>query len=109
MKFFSLSDLFEKDFRLFENKVFKMLEINQTDDMADEDRLDDMHKFKKFTYVQIKRSKFKSRLKGHQTIQIIDISVNISYDVAIVERNLLNMINAMVSHELRNPLNSIMN
>ena len=35
--------------------------------------------------------------------------MNIRYDTAIVEKQLLNMINAMVSHELRNPLNSIQN
>ena len=40
---------------------------------------------------------------------MIDISVLIQYDLAQAERRFLTMINAMVSHELRNPLNSIQN
>ena len=57
--------------------------------------------------MQIKRRKDQQILDGHEQIQIIDISAHIKYDFATVEKRLLTMINAMVSHELRNPINSI--
>ncbi len=40
-------------------------------------------------------------------IQIIDISDSILYDRSKAENEFLSVINATVSHELRNPLNSI--
>ena len=44
----------------------------------------------------------------HQTIiQIIDISDSIFYDQEKAQSEFLGLINACVSHELRNPLHSI--
>ena len=40
-------------------------------------------------------------------IQIIDLSRKILYDNLAVERQYQTMINATISHEMRNPLNSI--
>ena len=40
-------------------------------------------------------------------LQIIDISGEIMYNVAQGEKTLLSLINATVSHEMRNPSNSI--
>jgi signal transduction histidine kinase len=40
-------------------------------------------------------------------IQFIDISTSILYDREKAENKLLSLINAFISHELRNPLNSI--
>jgi len=40
-------------------------------------------------------------------LQFIDVSALVYYDRKLVENRLLSMINACVSHELRNPLNSI--
>ena len=40
-------------------------------------------------------------------LQIIDISSNIKYYKAKGDKKLLTLINATVSHEMRNPLNSI--
>ena len=40
-------------------------------------------------------------------LQIIDISVQVMYEKQKSLNNLLTLINATVSHELRNPLNSI--
>ena len=54
-------------------------------------------------YVQVKRSS----LKGKNIIQIIDISNSIVFDQQRAQNEFLNVINACVSHELRNPLNSI--
>lgn len=40
-------------------------------------------------------------------LQIIDISSEVMYNIANGEKKLLALINATVSHEMRNPLNSI--
>ena len=40
-------------------------------------------------------------------VQFIDISKNILYDMEKAHNAVLSMINACVSHEMRNPLNSI--
>lgn len=40
-------------------------------------------------------------------IQVIDISSQIMYNVANADKKLLTLINATVSHEMRNPTNSI--
>ena len=37
----------------------------------------------------------------------MDVSASVFYDLKLAENKLLAMINACVSHELRNPLNSI--
>jgi signal transduction histidine kinase len=41
-------------------------------------------------------------------VQIIDVSPGVMYDQQKAENSFLALINACVSHELRNPLNSIM-
>jgi signal transduction histidine kinase len=41
-------------------------------------------------------------------LQIIDISSSILYDRSKAENKFLSIINASVSHEMRNPLNSIL-
>jgi signal transduction histidine kinase len=45
--------------------------------------------------------------KPRNLIQVIDISGNILYQQEKVQNSMLALINAFVSHELRNPLNSI--
>lgn len=42
-------------------------------------------------------------------IQIIDMSKKVLCDKLAAEREYLSLINATISHEMRNPLNSIMN
>jgi signal transduction histidine kinase len=56
-------------------------------------------------YVQVKRQAYTE--KNIQVLQMIDISAQIMYDIADGEKNLLALINATVSHEMRNPTNSI--
>ena len=55
-------------------------------------------------YVQFKRQ---SSLENFVVLQIIDMSSNIMYLQAKGDKKLLTLINATVSHEMRNPLNSI--
>ena len=59
-------------------------------------------------YVQIKVTKFNFQEKKKDIIQIIDISASIMYDQQQAQNSFLSLVNACISHELRNPLNSIM-
>jgi signal transduction histidine kinase len=47
------------------------------------------------------------KILDSQLIQILDISDKILYSEVKAEHSFLEMINAAVSHELRNPLNSL--
>ena len=40
-------------------------------------------------------------------LRIIDVSTSVFYDQKLAENKMLSMINACISHELRNPLNAI--
>ena len=73
------------------NQIFEVTQINPS----------------KKKYVQIKHSPFEMRNKLCGLIQIIDISSNILYQQEKSQNEFLSLINACVSHELRNPLNSI--
>ena len=65
----------------------------------------------KFKFFQIKKSVIKT-CKGEldqEMICFIDISQKILYDSSKAEGVLLSLINSTISHEMRNPLNSIIN
>lgn len=69
----------------------------------------DMEEFK-FKFVQLKIKKIQDRRNTKKSmilIQIIDVSHKILYDESKAEKHFLSLINATVSHELRNPLNSL--
>ena len=65
----------------------------------------------KFKFFQIKRSFVKgtSKLDSKTMICFIDISQKILYDTSKAEGEFLALINSTISHEMRNPLNSIIN
>ena len=44
----------------------------------------------------------------HEVMQLIDVSQKILYDKVLGEKRLSSLINATVSHEMRNPTNSIL-
>lgn len=58
-----------------------------------------------FKYVVIKMKKLCKT--GKVLFQIIDMSDKILYNEATAEKSFLALINAAVSHELRNPLSSL--
>lgn len=58
-------------------------------------------------YFQVKRQMLVTDNQKMWVLQIIDISTKILYNIATGEKKLLALINATVSHEMRNPLNSI--
>lgn len=62
----------------------------------------------KAEFYQVKVQKITIHSMPYNIIQIIDITSRIRFQKLIGEKNLLQMINACVSHEMRNPINSIM-
>ena len=58
-------------------------------------------------YFQIRLKRFFMENKEKILVQFIDISKSILYDNQKLQNQALEMINACVSHEMRNPLNSI--
>ena len=72
----------------------KIFHINLENDRSD------------FKYVHLKIKPIK---EGETLIQIIDISDKMLYNEAKAEHDYLALINATVSHELRNPLSSLIN
>ena len=62
----------------------------------------------RFVHFKIKRIQVINRRDGEKKLlQIIDVSNKMLYNEAKAEKSFLTLINAAVSHELRNPLNSI--
>jgi len=49
------------------------------------------------------------RGKKHRLVQIIDVSKSLLYDKVSAKSEFISLINATVSHEMMNPLNSILN
>ena len=101
-----------------ENRTFRMLNMSDEDgEVAEAENAiesitksnvtTDSQSHKMYKYVQIKRNIYQSGRREHIMLQIIDVSSDIMYDVAQGEKKLLSLINATVSHEMRNPVNSI--
>jgi signal transduction histidine kinase len=65
----------------------------------------EFHKNHIFYKVQV--TEYQSDGNDSKMIQFIDISTSILYDLEKAENKFLSLINAFISHELRNPLNSI--
>jgi hypothetical protein len=64
-----------------------------------------------FKFFQFKKSKIKDTLNDSESYMLCfsDISQKILYDTSKAEGELLSLINSTISHEMRNPLNSIIN
>lgn len=60
-----------------------------------------------FKYVQIHREVVQTMFSKHEVLQLIDVSEKVLYEMALGEKRIISLINATVSHDMRNPLNSI--
>ena len=58
-------------------------------------------------FVRVENNELKIDEKKYSILQVVDVSSNIMYEKEKGEKNLLSLINATVSHEMRNPLNAI--
>ena len=74
-------------------------------DHGEDAKLIDENKTKR--YVQLKKKTYIKNGISKTMIQIIDISQSILYEQVHAENQFLAITNATVSHELRNPLQSI--
>lgn len=65
----------------------------------------------KFKFFQFKKSQVKVLEDQEEKVMLCftDISQKILYDTSKAEGELLTLINSTISHEMRNPLNSIIN
>lgn len=59
------------------------------------------------TFFKIKVKQFQLGGLNTSIFQISDVSEKVLYDITIGEKRLLEHINSIVSHEMRNPLNAI--
>ena len=105
---YSLGDFFEMSDETLQKLQIDTFVINfgsepgEKDEQLEEEEGNDSQRF-----VQVKRQYFKSDVKAYDVIKLVDISKDIMYQKTCVEKKLLTVINATVSHEMRNPINSI--
>ena len=92
---YSMSDMFTKDIDFLESNIFRLKQ-----DLT-------INGLKLFDFVQIKRHEVTTVFSKNVVLEIADISQKVLLDMARGERRLLTLINATVSHEMRNPVNSI--
>ena len=79
-----------------ESKVFKIRDLQEQNE-------NNMN----FKYVQIKNKMITQDSEKVNLLQIIDLSSQVMFEFAKVEKRLMSLINATVSHEMRNPINSL--
>ena len=94
-EYFSIKDFFNMPEKDLEDYIFQLKEEN----IVEENSL---------KFVQAKKKMLKlDDGKKIKVLQIIDISNQIMYERAKGDKKLLTLINATVSHEMRNPINAI--
>ena len=125
---FSVNDILEMTTEELQSKVFTFEKKLVTKDITkvaeqNDKNLDNVIKgltsmkniddeyIPKFKFFQIKRSFVQgtTKLDSKTMICFIDISQKILYDTSKAEGEFLALINSTISHEMRNPLNSIIN
>jgi hypothetical protein len=60
-----------------------------------------------FKYVQIKNKILTQNSEKVNLLQLIDLSSQVMFEFAKGDKKLMSLINATVSHEMRNPINSL--
>ena len=96
MKMLSLEEVINSEGKGLKNKVFRFI-VRRPDGV----------KLKR--YFQLLVKKYWSGYEEQRLLQIIDISKTVLYNKAKAKQQVLALMNATVSHEMRNPLNSILN
>ena len=92
---FSLEDIYNMPFEEIKHNVYEVVYLVESKNGNH------------LKFVQINRELVKTEFSSHEVLQIIDISQKILYEMAVGEKRLFSLINATVSHEMRNPTNSI--
>lgn len=106
---YNISDMLNNSVRFLRDQIF---EINLKDSHEGKNNF----KFVQLKFKEIKKesdnvaedlAQFDTEENQKILFQIIDVSDKILYQKANAEKSFLTLINATVSHELRNPLNSL--
>ena len=87
---FSIFDFLEEKVEKMELKTFQLMDQSS-----------------EYKFYQVKPVNSQSLMNDFKVIQIIDVTAQVLYDNTNAEVKLLQLINACVSHEMRNPLNAI--
>ena len=74
----------------------------------EEDRIGTATESNGKVYVKLSKTSFTHNFEETIMLQIIDMTNAVLYDQSKEQNELLSLLNATVSHEMRNPLNSIM-
>ena len=90
-KRYSLQELMQLPEEEIQNAVFSLVLINA-----------------RSKYVSVKVSSLKLHLSSFKVINILDQTVSIMFSKSKGEKKILQLINACVSHQLRNPINTIL-
>ena len=85
----SINDLIENEFKSGSDQIFKLYSGSQD------------------LYLQVKKTTSKINGKPAHMLQFLDKTKDVMLQKHIADNKFLQIINAFVSHELRNPLNSI--
>lgn len=94
---YSFEDLFNLNQEEIDNNVYQVIEVVETQNKQ------------VFKYVQVRKELVETGFSKHEVLQLIDISQKILCEQAVGEKRLFSLINATVSHDMRNPTNSIQN
>jgi signal transduction histidine kinase len=96
---FSLKDFFDPDVAiLFAGKPFYRLRENIALTAVDVETT---------TFFEIDLQKLKANNEEFFCLKIVDVSISVRVDLLTIKQHALQTINATVSHEMRNPINSI--
>ena len=83
-----------------EGKIFKLVS-----NLAEGDESEENAQSKYYQFHINTQEGYNSRFK---VIKISDVTINIKFDLNQGEKRLLELVNACVSHEMRNPINAIL-
>ena len=100
--YFSIDQLILMDSEKLECTVFSINQSNSDIQTASVNSLQPQSQ-----YIQLKVKDYKIGDKEMKLMQIIDVTHHILYTEFKAQNQFISLINACVSHELRNPLNSI--
>jgi hypothetical protein len=92
-------ELFTIDKQILENKVFVYVSENEQENGEGQ---------KQLKYYSLGINKLDSFNTKFYVLKINDVTINIQFDLNLGEKRLLELVNACVSHEMRNPINAIL-
>ena len=92
---YSIQDLIEKSLEDPE-VIYKLCEFDQDEENGNGP-----------IYFKVSVSRLELDGSQRQMVKLVDVTDTVNYDLSKEQNELLSLINATVSHELRNPLNAI--